>query len=121
MPAGRKLHFKSPDQMVDAFNDYKDYCIENDRLMNIAGFCVYTKLDRTSYYDYCNRPRFARAVEYINCCLEDGGLNHKSDKMGMFYLKNKFGYAERMVQTNFTKSIEDVLDDLDEKDEGIDL
>jgi len=109
--------FTNEDELLEEFDRYRVYCAENQRLMNVSGFCAFVRFTRQKFYEYKNRPEFSDVMDYIESVLEDGALNHRSDKIGIFYLKNKFGYAEQVVQKTFTKTIEEVLDEVD----GIDM
>lgn len=91
---GQPRKFKTAEELQKTFNDYLDYCIEEQRLANIAGFCVFADIDRQTYYNQKNY--YFDTFKRIEYSLEDHTINAKiNDTFKIFYMKNKFDYKDR--------------------------
>lgn len=68
-------------------------------LPNIAGFCVHEDIDRHTFYD--QELHYPHTYKKVQDMFENAVLTTKnaSDTMKIFYLKNKFKYADK-VDTN---------------------
>jgi hypothetical protein len=87
--------FATAEDLTNRFQEYMDYCIDTDRFPNIAGFCVYCKINVDTYYGYKEYKGYSDAIKSIDASLEDAVLNTKSQKdlIKLAYLNNKCGYS----------------------------
>ena len=114
MPARK---FKTAQEFEYKFFEYLDYCKGKERLANIAGFCVYCRMNRDTYY--AQKDYYSDTFSLTDCVLEDEAINCKSigDSFKKYYMSNKFNWCEKQVidQTN-TNRVQ-IIDDLpnDEK------
>lgn len=93
---GQPKRFTSEDQFVKAMSDYLD--IEKV-FPNIAGFCVFAKINRETYYEY--RTYYPNSFKTVDEMLENAVL-HIDPKYAarvIFYMKNKHGYRDIQEQT----------------------
>lgn len=110
----------STKQLRILFENYLYECNVRLRFVNIAGFCVYAGISRQTYYTYKKDERYASLINYFEDVMEDEALNYRNDKISTLYLKNKFGYADKVESRNMnTTSIEAFISSLD--DDGLDL
>ena len=109
--------FKTAKEFEDKFFEYLKYCKDNERLTNIAGFCVYCRMNRDTYY--AQKEYYSDSFGLTDCILEDEAINckHIGDSFKKYYMSNKFNWCEKQVidQTN-TNRVQ-IIDDLpnDEK------
>jgi hypothetical protein len=99
---GRPNKFENPDELIDLFVDYIDYCIGKNQLANMAGFRRYKVIPRTTLFEYERKPEYANAFEYIDDVLHDETLNNKSvdPTTKKLVLQSKFGYADKTANVN---------------------
>lgn len=91
---GQPRSFKNEQEFKDKFDEYIDYCIKNERLANIAGFCVFTDITRETFYN--QEQYYFDTYKKIQNVLEDYTINAKiNDTFKIFYMKNKFNYRDR--------------------------
>ena len=91
---GQPRSFKNEQEFKDKFDEYIDYCIKNERLANIAGFCVFTDITRETFYN--QEQYYFDTYKKIQNLLEDYTINAKiNDTFKIFYMKNKFNYRDR--------------------------
>ena len=113
--------FKSPEDMWDKFQSYLNYCKEEKRFVNIAGFCCHCDIHRDTYYEYKNKEFYSDTIKKIEEKIEAEVFESKlSPPEKIFYLKNKFGYADKqeIQQTNVNVDVEaddDLIDKLTQK------
>ena len=85
--------FKTEQEFLDKFVEYIDYCQENKRFANVAGFTVYCKICRDSFY--AQKDYYPKAFSMVNDILEDYTLNADIyHTLKIFYLKCKFKYDD---------------------------
>lgn len=91
---GQPRSFETEQVFKDKFDEYIDYCIKNDKLANIAGFCVFTDITRETFYN--QEQYYFDTYKKIQNLLEDYTINAKiNDTFKIFYMKNKFNYRDR--------------------------
>lgn len=91
--------FKDGKEFVDKFLDYIQHCKDNEKFANIAGFCVFTEIHKDTYY--AQRDYYSDSFKKVEAILEDSTLNDKNTTRSIFYLKNKFGYADKQeIESN---------------------
>lgn len=91
---GQPRSFKNEQEFKDKFDEYIDHCIKNERLANIAGFCVFTDITRETFYN--QEQYYLDTYKKIQNLLEDYTINAKiNDTFKIFYMKNKFNYRDR--------------------------
>jgi hypothetical protein len=94
MERGRPRIFATEQAFKDKFDEYIDFCIKNDKLANIAGFCVFADVDRETYYN--QKIYYPNTFKKTQEVLEDYTINAKiNDTFKIFYMKNKFNYRDR--------------------------
>ena len=79
---------------------------------NIAGFCVYSDINRDTFY--AQEDLYSDTFKKINDILEDEALNNRflNDARIIFYMKNKCGYKDKQeVDTTSINRIE-IINDL---------
>lgn len=96
---GQPRSFKNEQEFKDKFDEYIDYCIKNERLANIAGFCVFADITRETFYN--QEQYYFDTYKKIQNLLEDYTINAKiNDTFKIFYMKNKFNYKDRTELDN---------------------
>jgi hypothetical protein len=99
-----------PDELLQKFKDYINYCIEEERLANIEGFCVYADMNKTTYYRYRDREQYKEAMEMIDLIHEDETIQklvRAKNPVGVIvYAKNKLGYVDKKeIQTHTNTNV----------------
>lgn len=89
-----KRKFETEKDFQDKFDNYIQYCIDKERFANIAGFCVYCDMHRDTFYE--QDKIYPDTFKKVQSALEDTTLNDKNTTRSIFYLKNKFGYADKV-------------------------
>lgn len=105
--------FKDEKEFLNKFEEYINYCDENKRLANIAGFAVYCKICRDAFYN--QKEYYPQAFSMINDILEDYTLNADIfHTLKIFYLKCKFKYDDHnndaLKPTNRVTIVDDLPD-----------
>jgi hypothetical protein len=91
---GQPRSFANEQEFKDKFDTYIDFCIKNDKLANIAGFCVFTDITRETFYN--QEQYYFDTYKKIQNLLEDYTINAKiNDTFKIFYMKNKLNYRDR--------------------------
>lgn len=87
--------FKTDKDFYNKFKEYIQYCNKEERLPNVAGFCVYSDINRDTFY--AQKDYYSDTFKKVNEMLEDEALNNKyvNDTLKIFYMKNKCGYKDR--------------------------
>ena len=104
---GRPKKFETAEEFEECFLAYMEKCKIEKRFPNIAGFCAHCRMSRDTYY--AQKDYYSDTYNIIDCILEDAILQENSYR-AQLYLKNKFGYADK-VEGKVTKSIDDVIGD----------
>ena len=109
--------FKTEQEFLDKFTEYIDYCQEKERLANIAGFAVYCKICRDSFY--AQKEYYPKAFSMINDILEDYTLNADIyHTLKIFYLKCKFKYDDHNNDNLKPTNRVTIVDDLHDGDDN---
>ena len=93
--------FKTADDFENKFREYIDYCKNNDRMPNVAGFAVYANINQDTFY--AQKDYYSEAFKKVNDMLEDEAINNHTlnDARVIFYMKNKCGYKDKQeIDTN---------------------
>ena len=92
--------FKTDKEFYDKFCKYVHYCNDEKKLPNVAGFCVYSNINRDTFY--AQNEYYSDTFKKINDMLEDEALNNKyvNDTLKIFYMKNKCGYKDKQELDN---------------------
>ena len=100
---GKPRKFKTSKDFYDKFKEYVNYCNDEHRLPNIAGFCVWADINRDTFYD--QKAFYFDTYKKIEEMLEDEALNNKftNDTLKIFYMKNKCGYKDKQEIDNSVK------------------
>lgn len=109
---GHPKAFKDADEFYNKVKEYITYCNESERLANIAGFCAFTGIHKDTFYQ--QREYYSDSFKKVEELLEDAALNHKATAMGIFYLKNKFKYRDKIETENVNMNYEMSEEEADE-------
>lgn len=91
---GHPRSFKDEQEFKNKFDEYIELCIKQERLANIAGFCVFADITRETFYN--QEQYYFDTYKKIQDILEDYTINAKiNDTFKIFYMKNKFSYRDR--------------------------
>lgn len=90
---GQPRAFKSSEDFYGWAKKYVKLCEKDGKLANIAGFCCYADICKDTFYE-C-RNYYPYGFKKTNELFEDAAVNNSRTAMGIFYLKNKFGYADK--------------------------
>ena len=101
---GHPRAFSNEDDFLDKAKEYISYCNDSGRLANIAGFCAFTGIHKDTFYQ--QREYYSDSYKKIEELLEDAALNHSATAMGIFYLKNKFKYRDKIETENVNLNYE---------------
>ena len=101
---GHPRSFQNEDDFLNRFSEYMNACISTEQLPNIAGFCWFCKITRETFYK--QQDYYSDTFNKIQEALEDAALNHKATAMGLFYLKNKFKYRDKVETENVNMNYE---------------
>jgi hypothetical protein len=108
---GRPRTFDNEETFFNTFLEYIVFCEKKRKLPNIAGFCTFCMMHRSTFYE--QEQYYPDTYELVQNALEDGTINckHVTDAFKQFYLKNKFGYNDKQeIDANVSvKKLEDVL------------
>lgn len=97
-PMGKPRIFKTEEEFYNAIIDYFEYCEETERFPNIAGAVVHMGIGRTTFYEY--EAKYPNTFKLFQDILEDNVLQSRDTTTKIFYLKNKFGYRDRIETEN---------------------
>lgn len=114
---GQPRSFESEEDFQKKAIEYLEYCKLEERLANVAGFCVFANINRDTFYQ--QKEYYSDTFNQIQHMLEDEAINckHVGDSFKKFYMINKFrnDYVDRIEQnidaTVKVKSLEDILDE----------
>lgn len=97
---GRPRLFKDEQEFENKVIEYIEYCEVNERFVNIAGLCRYLGIHRQRFYD--QKEYYSDTFLRVQEMLEDETLNNKTTPVPitMLYLKNKFGYKDKIETEN---------------------
>ena len=88
-----------PEALFESFVKYIEYCKEEKRFPNVAGFNRFICIASSTYYDYrlLHEKEYSETINKIDLYLEDEVVNNHftSPAERIFYLKNKFNYADK--------------------------
>jgi len=109
-----KRAFKDAQEFKDKFTEYTEECTIKEKLPNIAGFCWYCDIHRDTFY--AQEEYYSDTFKKIQSALEDCAINHKATSMGIFYLKNKFGYVDKVETSNTNHNVNEDVTELSSED-----
>lgn len=95
---GKPRIFKNEQEYLDKYYDYLDDCELKERCANIAGFCWFSGISRSTFHE--QSKSFPAVYELITESLENEAVNYDRTQMGIFILKNKFGYRDKIETEN---------------------
>jgi hypothetical protein len=103
--------FKTKEDFINKFKEYIKVCEYEQKLPNIAGFCVYCDINRDTFY--AQKEYYSDTFKKVNDILEDSTINANiNDTFKIFYLKNKFDYSDRQdINANVNTDIKVTLTD----------
>ena len=108
---GQPRIFKDDQAFYDMAKSYIIMCKDETQLANIAGFCVYCDMTRESYYK--QKEYYSDTFKKVENMLESAALNHPATAMGIFYLKNKFGFRDKIETENINLNHDMTEDEAD--------
>jgi hypothetical protein len=97
MPGGKPRAY-TPEGLLSKFEEYMK---QENTIKNIVGFCNFADIHRDVFYTYKNEfEEYNDTIKKIETELEDYALQllltAKNPAGAIFYMKNKFGYADKM-------------------------
>lgn len=110
MPGGQPRSYQ-PDGLLSKFEEYMQV---EGTVKNIIGFCNYAGIHKDTFYSYKNDfEEYTDSIKKIEAELEDYALQllltAKNPAGAIFYMKNKFGYADKMelkAETTVTSDLQ---------------
>jgi hypothetical protein len=108
---GKPRSFKTAEEFENKFIEYIEYCKENKRFSNIAGFCAYCHITRETLYK--QKEYYSDTYNIVMDILEDEVLQDNTYR-AQLYLKNKFGYKDKQEIESVNHNINEDLDKLPE-------
>lgn len=83
--------------LLDAVESYVEWCLQKERMPNLAGFLRHSSMSRRKFNSECAKSK--EAAELIEAVFEDEALNAGTKKISAavlnMYLKSRFGYGEK--------------------------
>ena len=93
---GQPRTFKDEKEFLNKFLEYIEYCKENKRFPNVAGFCAHLLITRENFY--AQKNYYSDTYNIVNDILEDEVLQDNTYR-AQLYLKNKFDYKDKTEHT----------------------
>jgi hypothetical protein len=108
----------TPDQLLEAFYEYKIKCVENGNVMTINGFGLSAGFHRDTLLSYRKEHKgYEEVLDIIDSeMLEDvvqKGYQMKNPAFAIFHLKNSFGWKDK-EETNV--NVVNVIQQMDSDD-----
>jgi len=110
--AGRPPRFKTPEELQEKVDEYKQHCKDEEELPSFAGLATFIGMDRQSVYDYENREEFSDTIKHVRVYIQKEWiqlLGTKASTGAIFMLKN-FGWSDKqeheVTQREFEVGIE---------------
>lgn len=102
--------FENKETFYNKFKDYEEQCEIKEKLMNVAGFCVFCMMTRETFYK--QKDYYSDTYDIINSALEDGALNNSTvaPTILSLYLKNKCGYTDKVESNNTNSNVNQNID-----------
>ena len=94
---GKPRRWASGEELIADVQAYLDKCREEERFANIAGFCVFASISRTTLFE-C-KGYYPNAYARVYEMMEDDCLNTNAPinvKMAMLYAKTRLGYVDKL-------------------------
>lgn len=87
------------EQLIAKWYEYKQDCLDNDKLANIVGFALFAGVHKDTIYEYFSRPEYSDSKKIIDQGIEElaiqKGINARNPAFLIFYMKNKCGWRDR--------------------------
>jgi hypothetical protein len=97
-PGGRPRIIETPDEFERLTDEYLEHCKKTGEPIGIVGLTLYLGfVDKTSLYEYQQRPEFAHSVRRARSLVEasyEQRLDRDKPQGAIFALKN-FGWSDR--------------------------
>lgn len=110
MKRGRPRKFQTPEEFEEKAVQYVEFCSQNGRFPNIAGFCVFADITEETFSNQKDYGEdFLESYKKVQNLFADAALNSRaaSDTVRIFYMKNKCGYYDRVqADVNVAGTIE---------------
>lgn len=99
---GQPRRFQTGQELEETMMSYVKWCEENNHMPNVAGFCVHADITYDTFYQ--QKGYYPESYVKINMLLETAVINSNknSDSFRAFYMKNKFGYTDKVEQSIVT-------------------
>lgn len=116
--SGRPKAMKSGKAYLSTLEEYVEYCKENGRLVNIAGFCRYAGITRETYYRL--KDYYPQEYDLAEAIIEDEVLNANgvNATIRIAYLNNKYdykGYVRNFpIEHQHRMTIEELFKDIEQ-------
>jgi len=94
---GQPRRFSTGEELTEAVTKYVLMCMETKQMPNVAGFCIFSDLSWETWSK--NKVYYPEHFKKAEMILEDGVIQSEknSEAFRIFYMKNKFGYSDRIV------------------------
>ena len=102
---GKKPRHKTPEEFIEAFQEYIQHCEDKKKVPTIPGACIFMGYKtKQSFYDQNKRDKdesteWADALEFCGMMTEDLLINDRSS-MAIFVLKCRYEYLEKFKVDN---------------------
>lgn len=117
---GKPRIFSNPEELEICIDQYREYLDRSGKPPTMAGLAYYTGIDRTSLYNYANRPEYFNTLkafrDWILMRWEETGIENSSSSL-IFMMKN-YGYTDRVETENinhntytFEKTLKDLIEE----------
>jgi len=113
-PGGRPRIYNDPDELMQEFILYLDFCDKNEEVPCISGCCLFLGIDKQTLYNYEDREEFFDSIKKIRDTLEYILENNLLKERGnpvkwIFILKARFGLSETQTRDKDSKEIPTVI------------
>lgn len=92
--AKEQTTFWDAEHMKDTFDEYMIHCDDSNQLADIKGFCLYSKLPSSTFYNIVDNPNYIETIKYIYDSLQinliNKGYTASNSRFIEFMLRNRF-------------------------------
>lgn len=100
---GRPRAFNSPQELEEKLIPYLEDCKARKLLPTKTGLALFVDVSKDTLLEYAKKEEYSASVKKIFTAIEEAWTQNlgKSYPVGsIFFLKNSFGWTDRMEQTN---------------------
>lgn len=111
--------FWDAEHMKDEFNRYMLDCEIKGNLADIKGFCLFTKMPSSTFYNIVDNPEFMETIKFIYDSLQynliNKGYQSSNSRFIEFMLKNRFSKDFNDKQTIEHVNTNDTIESIEDK------